>query len=78
MTTPMFAPSVPWGDRTNLLPKSMLYAFSVELTAVANGRFLIVQKAATTKGIRHLFDDTVVTMPEGLVCDIPSGTIEAK
>ncbi len=63
----------PWGDRTYLLPKSMVYVLSLYLRAEVNGRFLTV--CADDGVLSHLFGDSVVTMPEGLRCDLPVGDL---
>src|SRR6185295_5400543 len=75
MTTAQFAPSIPWGDRTALLPKKMGYVLSLDVTAEANGPQLTV-RSSRQQALRHLFDEAVITMPEGLRCDIPTGRIE--
>src|ERR1700722_3711885 len=77
MTTSALVSGVPFGERTELLPKQMRYALSLEFVATATGLFLDV--AATPKdaasALRHLFDETLVTMPEGVRCDVPRCTI---
>lgn len=63
----------PWGDRTYLLPKEMAYVLSLYMKVEINGRYLTVlgQEGA----LSHLFGKTVVTMPEGLRCDLPTGQL---
>jgi hypothetical protein len=63
----------PWNDRTVLLPKQMLYAVSLHLTAVANGPYLRI--VGGEGGISHLLGDAMITTPEGLRCEVPSGHI---
>jgi hypothetical protein len=63
----------PWGDRTYLLPKDMGYVLSLYLKAVVNGRYLTVQPHS--RGLSHLFDEVVVTTPDGLRCDVPIGDV---
>jgi len=63
----------PWGDRTYFLPKEMVYVLSLYMRAEVNGRYLSV--SADDGALSHLFGDTVVTMPEGLRCDLPSGDL---
>jgi hypothetical protein len=54
----------------------MRYAFSLEVLFEAHGTHLTLAKAQQPKaGIRHLFDETVVTMPEKLRCDIPTAEV---
>ena len=74
---------VPWGDRTSLIDKAMVYAFSLEVRALSKGPYLTVENAQPKQpedtdqyGVRHVFGETIVTMPEGLRCDVPMGYIE--
>lgn len=62
-----------WGDRTALLPKSMLYVLSLCARVQIGGRYLTV--LAGKGALYHVFDDRVVTMPEGLRCDLPTGDL---
>jgi hypothetical protein len=63
-----------WGDRTALIRKQMVYVCSLTLTAQARGRSLLIGQLPDDApgGLRHLFGDTVATMPEGLRCDLPA------
>ena len=63
----------PWGDRTYLLPKDMVYVLSLYLRAQLNDRYLAV--CADDDVLLQVFGDTVVTMPEGLRCDLPVGDL---
>ncbi|HVZ88520.1 MAG TPA: hypothetical protein VHG72_16225 [Polyangia bacterium] len=63
----------PWGDRTYLLPKSMAYVLSLYLRAEINGRYLTVR--SQDSALWQLFGESVVTMPEGLRCDLPTGDL---
>jgi hypothetical protein len=62
-----------WGDRTELLPKEMGYVLSLYLRVQVNDRYLTV--VPQKRALHHLFKDTVVTMPEGLRCDLPVGDL---
>lgn len=62
-----------WGDRSYLLPKDMVYVLSLNLRAQINGQYLQVLSAED--GLDHIFGDTVVTMPEGVRCDLPVGKV---
>lgn len=81
MTTPALVSSLPFGERTELLPKHMRYALSLEFSAMATGLYLIVDP--TPKGavlpddsaLRHLLDEKIVTVPEGVRCNVPACTI---
>jgi len=64
---------VPWGDRSELLPKKMRYALSLD--AEAEGGPYLVVRPSSDNALRHLYDETVVTMPEGLRCDVPRAKI---
>lgn len=81
MTTPAIVSSLPFGERTELLPKSMRYALSLEFSAAATGLYLIVDPsvkagaASDNSALRHLFEEKIVTMPEGIRCDIPVCTV---
>lgn len=78
MTTANLAQAVPWGDRTELLPKRMSYVASLDVTVKTFGHYLQVQAAANEDdppGFRHLFGDDIVTMPEGLRCDLPAAWV---
>lgn len=68
--------SMPWGDRTHLLPKAMLYAFSLDVNATSDGPYLKVT-SSKQGGLRHLFGQSIITMPEGIRCDVPMGNVEA-
>ena len=69
-------PPAPWGSRTQLLPKSMRYALSLDVTAAVQGPYLKV-KPSSENCLRHLFDHAIVVMPEGLRCDVPVGRIRS-
>ena len=75
-TTAQLAQSTPWGDRTRLLPKAMTYALSLDIEAETIGPFLKV-KSSNEKVLRHLFGDAVLVTPEGLSCDLPTGSVES-
>jgi hypothetical protein len=73
-----------WGERTSPLHKAMVYAFSLDVRATSQGPCLTVARAATPSpaqpesyGVRHLFHESTVTMPEGVRCDVPTGFIES-
>lgn len=74
MTTSLMVPAVPWGDRTELLPKRMQYVLSLDFEAECTGPALII-RPRTGEGLRHLFDEVVATTPEGLRCDLPQARI---
>jgi hypothetical protein len=72
-----------WGERTSLVHKAMVYAFSLDVRALSKGPYLTVKgvdreraEETETYGVRHLFEETIVTMPEGLRCDVPTGCID--
>jgi len=71
--------SVPWGDRTRLLPKATAYAFSVDLSVISDGPYLsmpeAVQKRQPAGGLRHMFAQPIVEMPGGMRCEVPRGTV---
>ncbi|HLK92526.1 MAG TPA: hypothetical protein VKZ18_21700 [Polyangia bacterium] len=72
MTTPSLVPATPWGERIELLPKHMRYAASLEFRATTGGLFLDVEPSAgKTSAIRHLFDEAIITVPEGIRCSVP-------
>lgn len=66
--------AVPWGERTTLLPKAMVYGLSLDVEASSHGQYLMVEKS-TELQVRHMFDESIVTMPEGLRCDVPRGQV---
>jgi hypothetical protein len=74
MSAPRLPSAVPWGDRSQLIPKHMLYAVSLDVETEANGPYLVV-RPTSEKALRHLYDETTVTMPEGLRCDVPTAKI---
>jgi hypothetical protein len=76
MTTRNLVTALPWGERTALLPKAMVYAFSLDVDAICNGAYMKVGRS-TENGLRHLFDQDIVAMPEGIRCDVPAGRIES-
>jgi hypothetical protein len=58
-----------WGERSDLHPKRMLYALSLDVSArLAGSHFQIEPRAAA---LRHLFDQAVAIMPDGARCDLP-------
>lgn len=72
-----------WGERASLIHKSMVYAFSLEVRARSNGPYLTVERMAPRRphtheeyGVRHLFEETTVVIPEGLRCDVPTGYVD--
>jgi len=71
--------SVPWGDRTRLLPKATAYAFSIDLVVLGDGPYLSTPKALQQLqpmgGLRHMFAQPIVEMPGGLRCEVPTGTV---
>jgi hypothetical protein len=72
MTTSSLVQAKPWGERTELLPKHMRYAASLEFTATSSGLFLAVEKSAeNTSALRHLFGERIITVPEGIRCSVP-------
>jgi hypothetical protein len=73
MTAARVITSIPWGDRSRLLPKTMSYAFSLDVRFTCHGPYLEVQPSKRS-GVRHLFEDSIVTLPEGR-CDVPSGRV---
>jgi len=79
MTAQSTALSTPWGDRTVLIPKKMLYVCSLTVGAHARGPYLLLGAIESNDGrdgdLRNLFDDTFITMPDGVRCDLPVGTI---
>jgi hypothetical protein len=75
--------SVPWGDRVHLLPKAMIYAFSLDVRLGSNGPYLkplpppaVGASSPPPAELRHLFDQSIITMPEGLRCEVPTGVVE--
>ena len=85
-TAPYLAEPIPWGDRTDLLPKAMRYALSFDMCVEMHGASLIVEQtpvlSLTKEGhdsaapaLRHLFGHTVLTTPDGLRCDVPKGSV---
>lgn len=66
--------AVPWGERTSLLPKAMVYGLSLDVEATSNGPYLKVDESSPIH-VRHMFDESIVVMPEGLRCDVPRGRI---
>lgn len=73
-----------WGERTRPLHKAMVYAMSLDVRATSKGRYLTVERVAPERalqskdyGLRHLFEETTVMLPEGLRCDLPVGSIES-
>lgn len=66
--------AVPWGERTTLLPKAMVYGLSLDVEAISNGPYLKVEESSQVQ-VRHMFDESIVVMPEGLRCDVPRGHI---
>jgi len=78
MMTPATVSALPFGERTDLLAKHMRYGLSLEFQGEATGIHLIVTPGPgdATKpgspGFRHLFDEKLVTMPEGGRVDIPA------
>jgi hypothetical protein len=84
MTAAKRAMGLLWGERTSLIHKSMVYAFSLEVRARSRGPYLTVERAAPSRGdahgqygVRHLFEETTVVIPEGLRCDVPTGYVES-
>jgi len=84
MTTAKKAMGLLWGERTSLIHKAMVYAFSLDVRARSNGPYLTIERAAPSRaddheqyGVRHLFEETTVTVPEGLRCDVPTGYIDS-
>jgi len=75
MTTSTLVQQTPWGDRTALLDKGMRYAFSLDVNFDAHGTHLTLAKTQPALGLRHLFDEKVVTMPERLRCDVPTADV---
>ena len=73
MTAAKVIPRTPWGDRTRLLSKTMSYAFSIDLDVTCRGPYLEVNESKSV-GVRHLFEESIVTLPEGR-CDVPSGSV---
>jgi NAD-dependent oxidoreductase involved in siderophore biosynthesis len=71
--------SIPWGDRTALIPKKMLYVCSLTVGAHARGPYLLLgafeRDEDREEDLRNLFGDAVMTMPDGMRCDLPVGTI---
>lgn len=65
----------PFGDRLALWPKSMVYVLSLYAKARLDGRNLTVLPHA--RSLYELNDKNVVTMPEGLQCDLPFADIVA-
>jgi hypothetical protein len=77
MNTAKVLSSVPWGDRVYLLPKGMVYVFSLDLKAIKTGSSLRLEPDGQSRdGLRHLFDQSIVTSPEGLRCEVPTATVE--
>ena len=82
---------VPWGERTRLIDKVMVYAFSLDVRARSKGPYLTVEpeppRAGSNAegprveeerfGVRHLFGETTVTTPDGLRCDVPTGNVDS-
>jgi hypothetical protein len=52
----------------------MVYAFSLDVDAEGHGPYLRLVPSSDL-GLRHLFEETIVTMPEGLRCDVPRGRV---
>jgi hypothetical protein len=75
MTISLPVQQTPWGDRTTLLDKGMRYAFSLDVTFGAHGTHLTLEHPQPPLGVRHLFDEKVVTMPENLRCDVPNAHV---
>jgi hypothetical protein len=73
MTAARVITSIPWGDRSRLLPKTMSYAFSLDVGFTCRGPYLEVHPSERIS-VRHLFEESIVTLPEGR-CDVPSGTV---
>jgi hypothetical protein len=70
--------SIPWGDRTRLLPKATAYAFSIDLSLQSTGPYLTFREQRQPEGgLRHLFGQSMVLMPGGVACEVPTGTIFA-
>jgi hypothetical protein len=68
--------SIPWGDRTRLLPKATAYAFSLDVLVRRDGPYLSIEKPYQfEEGLRHLFGQPMVEMPGGLHCEVPTGRI---
>jgi Protein of unknown function (DUF3237) len=63
----------PWGDRTNLWPKSMVYALSLDVKASFEGRYLTFLPG--TGSLYHVRDLSAFVTPEGLECDLPAGDV---
>jgi hypothetical protein len=67
--------SVPWGDRTRLLPKATLYVFSLDVVVQGDGPYLsLAGGEQPNTGLRHLFSHRVVQVPGGQHCEVPTGT----
>ena len=72
---PNLVSSIPWGDRTRLLPKATAYAFSLDVRTRSDGPYLSASEQQSETGLRHLFSQPMVEMPEGLRCDVPTGKV---
>jgi len=67
--------TVRWGDRSALLPKSMTYAFSLQVRAKAVGQQLTI--SAKAGRLFHLLGDSLISVPEGARYDVPFGDLVA-
>jgi hypothetical protein len=74
MIEPYLIPTTPWGNRTELLPKQARYLLSLDLAATASSPFLI-SNDQQKRALRHLFDETTATVPEGVLCELPRADI---
>ncbi len=72
---PPAATSTPWGDRNVLIPKRLQYVLTMEFVAGVTALHLNVQPR--DGAIRHLFEQSVATLPDGTRADLPLGRIEA-
>lgn len=77
----MDAPSLHWGERTDLLPRRTAYVFSLDVSyAVASASialfedgFALPARARATRGwsTYHVFDEDLVTTADGVVREVP-------
>jgi hypothetical protein len=68
--------SIPWGDRTRLLPKAMSYALSLEVDVTSVGSQLRLKNGDARPRLWHLFEQRTIATPEGLLCDVPTGMVD--
>jgi hypothetical protein len=86
MTTSPSQPPFQWGERTALLDKTLAYVFSMDLAFTLRapnfgsigplGQGIRAVVAFDRGSTFHVLDEVLVTTPDGVVRDVPSGDVQ--